>query len=57
MIDRFLTSPCENPQNLTLPLACERALPVTPPTKPGEPPSRLRQWSRDELKEYQARTH
>jgi tetratricopeptide (TPR) repeat protein len=37
--------------------AAERALAVTPPTKPGEPPSRLRQWLQDELKEYQAKTH
>lgn len=32
-----------------------RALAVTPPTKPGEPPSRLRQWLQGELKEYQAK--
>ena len=35
--------------------AAERALAVTPPTKTGEPPSRLRQWLQDELKEYQAK--
>jgi eukaryotic-like serine/threonine-protein kinase len=35
--------------------AAQRALAVTPPTKPGEPPSRLRQWLEDELKEYQAK--
>lgn len=34
--------------------AAQRALAVTPPTKPGEPTSRLRQWLQDELKEYQA---
>jgi eukaryotic-like serine/threonine-protein kinase len=32
-----------------------RALAVTPVTKPGEPPSRLRQWLQDELKEYQSK--
>ena len=37
--------------------AAERALAVTPPTKPGDPPSRLRQWLQDELKEYQAKAH
>jgi eukaryotic-like serine/threonine-protein kinase len=37
--------------------AAKRALAVTPPTKPGEPPSRLRQWLQDQLKEYQAKTH
>ena len=37
--------------------AAQRALAVTPPTKPGEPPSRLRQWLQDELKEYQAKAH
>ena len=37
--------------------AAQRALAVTPATKPGEPPSRLRQWLQDELKEYQAKAH
>jgi eukaryotic-like serine/threonine-protein kinase len=36
--------------------AAERALAITPPTKPGDPPSRLRQWLQDELKEYQAKS-
>jgi tetratricopeptide (TPR) repeat protein len=35
--------------------AARRALAITPPTKPGEPPSRLRQWLQDELQEYQAK--
>lgn len=35
--------------------AVQRGLAVTPPTKPGEPTSRLRQWLEDELKEYQAK--
>ncbi len=35
--------------------AAQRGLAVTPPTKPGDPPSRLRQWLQDELKEYQAK--
>jgi len=35
--------------------AAERGLAITPPTKPGEPISRLRQWLQDELKEYQAK--
>jgi eukaryotic-like serine/threonine-protein kinase len=35
--------------------AAQRALAITPPTKTGEPPSRLRQWLQDELKEYQAK--
>jgi eukaryotic-like serine/threonine-protein kinase len=37
--------------------AAQRALDVTPPTKPGEPPSRLRQWLQDELMEYRAKGH
>jgi hypothetical protein len=36
--------------------AAQRALAVTPTTKPGDPPSRLRQWLQDELKEYQAKS-
>jgi tetratricopeptide (TPR) repeat protein len=36
--------------------AVQRALTVTPPTKPGDPPSRLRQWLQDELQEYQAKS-
>jgi hypothetical protein len=37
--------------------AAERGLSVTPATKPGDPPSRLRNWLQDELKEYQAKLH
>lgn len=36
--------------------AAERALALTPPTKPGQSTSRLRQWLEDELKEYQTKT-
>jgi tetratricopeptide (TPR) repeat protein len=35
--------------------AAQRALAITPPTKPGKPQSRLRQWLQDEFKEYQAK--
>jgi eukaryotic-like serine/threonine-protein kinase len=35
--------------------AAGRALAITAPTKPGQPPSRLRQWLQDELTEYQAK--
>ncbi len=35
--------------------AAQRGLAITPPTKPGEPPAKLRQWLEDELKEYQGK--
>ncbi len=35
--------------------AAERGLAVTAPTKPGEPPSQLRQWLEGEVKEYRAK--
>jgi tetratricopeptide (TPR) repeat protein len=35
--------------------AARRGLAATPPTKPGDPPSKLRQWLEDEVKEYQAK--
>jgi hypothetical protein len=35
--------------------AAERGVAVTVAPKAGEPPSRLRQWLLDELKEYKAR--
>ncbi len=35
--------------------AAQRGLALTPPTKPGEPPSQLRQWLDSEVKEYQAK--
>ena len=37
--------------------AAQSGLAATPPTKPGEPTSRLRQWLQDELKEYRAKAH
>lgn len=35
--------------------AAQRGLEITPPTKPGEPPSQLRKWLEDEVKEYQGK--